>query len=950
MKNIKAIILMLLTSVICFTYFSVYAETNTLKAGILNDYSFDGNSISEYAEDSVNTILDTTASTNFIANEINFDDTTFNKGISDLQSGNIDFLCMVPVSDAFLAYVDYTSSPIATGFLGLYTTDYKQLYFEEFDTFNQIKIGLLKNSYIEKILSDFSTANNFTYIPVYYDTVDDMLSAVKNNSIDAIFTPTTNNPDGLKLIAKGGKLDYYCAVKKGNTNLLTKLNSAINQYKIQNPFYLSMEYTKLFKRPYSNSIGYTKEEQTAKENHPKLRILAPDNNYPSSYYDKDTGEYNGIYEDIIKKVADNAGFEIEFISYDQSEMSMNGIVMGKADIILTVSGSKQGLTTATLPYTKVSYLPLVKKDTNIFEDSEIHVGILADDSWITDYLDDKYKQWSVEKYSSIDSLLTAVENDTVSAVLVSSTDLQTKTSLIAHPKLSILQDFDVEVPASLGVSNLTCNQHIVSLLNKTIQNVTLTNSELERKVYTLNHIYVPTVKDMLKTNKQWIFIILLVIIAIIVFIKWREYYYKKLLHTDTLTQIPNKQYFMKTAEKILDNNSDKSYLLTSLDARNFKLINERFGHIVGDQTLMNIAKNIKSKFHKNGLYARSQGDSFLILVEDTSQNRELLKSLVDLDISIHNTTNYKVPLKIGVCPIPRYNPALSLSLYIDRANIAKKYTSARNTNYICYFTDDMNKKLNMKNMIESEMVRALSKGEFVVYYQPKYELANDTIIGAEALVRWNHKEKGIISPGVFIPVFERNGFIVDLDFYVYEQVLKMQKHRLDMGKKVIPISMNVSRCHLSDTNFVDKLEAVVAKYKVPKQYIEMEITESIFSQEDSSAIALIYNLKEHGFTISMDDFGSGYSSLNLLRKVQIDTLKIDKVFIDSTEDVQRSQVIVEEIINMASKIHVKTICEGVETQSQRDFLKNAGCNMVQGYFYSKPLPYEDFSDLLNSSK
>ena len=167
MKNIKAIILMLLTSVICFTSFSVYAETNTLKAGILDDYSFDGNSISEYAEDSMNTILDTTASTNFIANEINFDDTTFNKGISDLQSGNIDFLCMVPVSDAFLAYVDYTSSPIATGFLGLYTTDYKQLYFEEFDTFNQIKIGLLKNSYIEKILSDFSAANNFRYCGRY---------------------------------------------------------------------------------------------------------------------------------------------------------------------------------------------------------------------------------------------------------------------------------------------------------------------------------------------------------------------------------------------------------------------------------------------------------------------------------------------------------------------------------------------------------------------------------------------------------------------------------------------------------------------------------------------------------------------------------------------------------------------------------------------------------------
>ena len=206
----------------------------------------------------------------------------------------------------------------------------------------------------------------------------------------------------------------------------------------------------------------------------------------------------------------------------------------------------------------------------------------------------------------------------------------------------------------------------------------------------------------------------------------------------------------------MDNNSDKSYLLTSLDARNFKLINERFGHIVGDQTLMNIAKNIKSKFHKNGLYARSQGDSFLILVEDTSQNRELLKSLVDLDISIHNTTNYKVPLKIGVCPIPRYNPALSLSLYIDRANIAKKYTSARNTNYICYFTDDMNKKLNMKNMIESRNGSCIEQGRIC------------RLLSAEIRTckRYNHRCGGILCVGItrkkgyyftgriLIPVFE----------------------------------------------------------------------------------------------------------------------------------------------------------------------------------------------------
>lgn len=261
----------------------------------------------------------------------------------------------------------------------------------------------------------------------------------------------------------------------------------------------------------------------------------------------------------------------------------------------------------------------------------------------------------------------------------------------------------------------------------------------------------------------------------------------------------------------------------------------------------------------------------------------------------------------------------------------------------------MEQQLTIQNKIEVEKVQALRRGDFIVYYQPKYELATDKIIGAEALVRWNHKDQGLISPGVFVPLFEKNGFIIELDFYVYETVLQMIRSRILGKDQIVPISMNVSRCHLGDEHFVERLEKLVEKYQVPKEYIEMEITESIFSQEDNSALALIYELKNHGFTISMDDFGSGYSSLNLLRKVPIDTLKIDKVFIDNTDDSRRSEVIVEEIISMASKIRVKTICEGVETETQRDFLKYAGCDMVQGFFYSKPLPYKDFETLLNSS-
>lgn len=923
---------------------SVYAINGTVNIGIVNDNNFSDDTTSKYSRSCIESVFNYIDNTN-----PNLVDTNTIDGISNINSGNIDLLSMIPMNDAFLSYLDFSSQPIGTGFLALYTNSDSQLFYKEFSQFQNIQIGILKNSGYEQQLIDYSKTNNFKYTSVYYNTTKELENAIKENKVDAVFIPATTIPQNMRLIAKCGEIEYYCAVKKGNTNLLNTINTALSELKENNPFYIANTYGGFFKTPYNNSIEITKAEYDALQDHKTLRILAPENNYPMSYFDSENNSYNGIYVDIVKQVADTAGFTIEFIPFNLSEMSMNGIVMGKADAILTVSDSTQGLISASEPYSSITYMPIIKKDTNIFEDLTLNVGILADDSWITDSLYKTHPQWNIQKYNSISSMFRAVESGNISIALLSSPDLQTKTSLLSHEKLSILNDFYVTVPIRLGVSKITCNQHTVDLLNKTIQNVAITDSELEKKFYTLSHTYIPKFHDLIHSNRHFLLLILCIFIIVIAIMKIRELHFKKLSYTDALTGIPNNQYFNTEALKIMDKNPNTPFLLASIDARNFKLINDRFGHVIGDQTLINIAQKIKNTFKDNGLYARSQGDSFSVLVEDNNENRKLLDSLVDMDIYIHNTTKYKVPIKIGVCPIPRYNPALSISRYLDRANIAKQSITGRNSNYLCYFTDEMNEQLSTKNVIESEMVQALNHGDFIVYYQPKYELKSDSIIGAEALVRWNHKERGIISPCLFIPLFEQNGFIIDLDFYVYESVFKMIRHRIDKKQVVIPISMNVSRCHLTDNDFIEKLEALVQKYRVPKEYVEIEITESIFSQDDYSAIALIYKLKDHGFTISMDDFGSGYSSLNLLRKVPIDTLKIDKVFIDNSENPQRSQVIVEEIISMATKISVKTICEGVETETQRDFLKRAGCNMVQGFFYSQPLPYSSFSSLLNSS-
>ncbi|MCH5210500.1 MAG: EAL domain-containing protein [Oscillospiraceae bacterium] len=945
MKNLKRILIVFsLLAVFAFAA-SVYAD-NTYDAGILSDYEFSGNSVSQYARASISDVFEES-----LFSMLNMTgDYKLSEGLDALSDGQIDFLCMVPASESLLTSVDYTSEPMATGFLTLLTSIESDIYFENFLSFNNMKIGLIKDSYFEERLRRYASEHGFNYIPVYFTTIDELTSAAVSGDIDAILSPVTEAPEGLRIAAKLGNISYYCAVKKGDKETLDFLNGLLAEHKKLSPFYIQNLYQDYFRIPYANMIPFTTENMRASKTQKKLRVFVSNSHYPMAYLDQETSEYTGIYIDVLKKVAANCGLELVYIPGEQEDITMNSIVIGRADIILTVTGSSQGLIEASKPYASLKYVPVVKNNNEISEEGEHRIGIVRDDIWIEDYLTAQYPTWTIKEYGSVNSLLTAADFGRVDAALISSIDMQTKLSLTTHPKLSIFENLNVVVPVSFGISKVTCPQDVVNLINDAISN-TPTDIEADTGVitYIMGNTYVPNIRDIVYEYKWLIMLVIIVFALVIIIFKLRERYFKKLSQSDSLTNIHNSMYFYKAAEKMLAKNPDLPHLLASLDARNFKLINDRFGRIIGDQTLVSISNEIAKIFKDEGLYARLQGDNFIILVEDTPENKRRLAALEHIDIHIHDSSEYRVPIKTGVCPIPAYDPAIPLSSYIDKANIAKDDKQGRSANYLRYFTNEMADQLNTKNVIEVEMVHALNRGEFIVFYQPKYELNTDKIIGAEALVRWNHRERGLMSPSVFVPLFEQNGFILNLDFYVYKSVFKMMKERLKKKQPMVPISMNVSRCHLIDKGFAEKLDKLVSEYKIPKEYIEMEITESIFSEEDSYAVSLLYELKERGFSISMDDFGSGYSSLNLLRELPIDTLKIDKVFIDNAETSERGRVIVEAILEMASKIQLKTICEGVETKEQRDFLKEAGCDMVQGFFYSRPLPCRDFEALLDSS-
>ena len=283
---------------------------------------------------------------------------------------------------------------------------------------------------------------------------------------------------------------------------------------------------------------------------------------------------------------------------------------------------------------------------------------------------------------------------------------------------------------------------------------------------------------------------------------------------------------------------------------------------------------------------------------------------------------------------------------IDKANIARK--SAKNSMHTyAIYNGKLNDKFIKESKIESSMNEALLKGEFQVYIQPKYDLNTLEIVSCEALVRWIKKDGQIIYPDEFIPLFEKNGFIEKLDYYMLETVCKKLKALLDKNVMPCPVSINQSRYLLYNPVYFDNVKSIILKYGIPTNLIELELTENLFFEDGKKMIDIMNKMKEFGISISIDDFGSGYSSLNLLKQLPVDILKIDREFLSEAETSNHSKIIIKKVVELSKELNIKVVCEGVETLEQEKFLKSISCDMAQGYLYAKPMPIETFNKIMN---
>lgn len=417
---------------------------------------------------------------------------------------------------------------------------------------------------------------------------------------------------------------------------------------------------------------------------------------------------------------------------------------------------------------------------------------------------------------------------------------------------------------------------------------------------------------------------------------------------DRLTGLYSKEFFYHSANEILRKNPDREYDLICSDIENFKLVNDIYGMPAGDRLLCKVADVYKEFVGEAGICGHLNADQFVCLIERHHRDytdeffirvNEQIRALTDMKNLVMNWGLYQVK-----------DRSLLVEQMFDRALMAARSIWGQYGKHFVVFDDEMHNKLVREQAITDEMEQALEEEQFEVYLQPQYNIKKNCLSGAEALIRWIHPERGFQSPGEFISLFEKNGFITKLDQFVWQRACAILHEWDQAGYPDIPISVNVSRADIYNVDLPDILMETTKRFHVPPQKLHLELTESAYTENPNQIIENVALLRKLGFLFEMDDFGSGYSSLNMLNNLPIDVLKLDMEFIRNETAKTATTGILYYVIQMAHSMDLHVVAEGVETKEQLERLASIDCDYVQGYYFARPMPYKEFCDFVKNLK
>lgn len=867
---------------------------------------------------------------------------SWTESLEMLKRGEIDILPRAQYTkereEEFL-YPDYSMGVEYTYLLARKDND--ELFYDDYESFNGKKIGAIRNTYQIKLLEEEALNRGFQYTLVEYDLNEELIDAFLNGEVDLALNERVMEKMECKVVSCFKPNPIYFITAKEQTELFEKLNDALEKIQTLDVNYHGELYDKYYEALEYGSLAYTKEEAEFLRNHPVLKINYNTSWNPLSYQDRETGEYKGIIPDIMDMIANELGISFSYIPVTNCDDMWKKFEDGKVDLLFWVptqymnEAAENGIV-VTEPYLSVPF-SIATMDERSLQHVQT-VAVPQNNRALELYAKYVCKGKKIVACKDIQTCLEQMYNRKVDAVFE---NVYVLTQFQRNESYSDIEiTYPMQQTASFGIGVRQEDYIIASILSKAISRIP--DKDIT-KIVIENTMTPPNIDVKIFLRRYLIPIVIIFGGLVIVELIISKRRIKKYAFEDLLTGFSNETKFLLDVEKIKKKND---YIMVSLDIDHFKMINNMWGYDIGNHVLIEISEIIKEEIDQaKEFFCRKADDHFLICLEKkekdatTARVKKILTRISELPK--RESMEFLFTVSCGVCYMEDVAEDV-VHRSIGWASMARKMSKKEKMDGIVFYDTVKREQAIKEQQIVNQMDDALERGEICAYYQPQVCIKDGKIIGAEALARWIKPDGTSIYPDEFIPIFEKNGFIIRLDLHIFEGVCKNLRRWLDQGLKPCRVSVNVSRVHLRDENFYLSYLEIMRKYQIPARYIELELTESAIFENKDQMIELISTMREHGIMMAMDDFGSGYSSLNLMKDLPVDFLKIDKEFFNGSMDDSRGQVVVKSITEMAYNLKISVIAEGVETKEQVKFLSDIDCDIVQGYFYYRPMSAEAF--------
>ena len=877
-----------------------------------------------------------------------------------LVAGEIDLLSDVSYTEARAEKILYSAEPMGGEDYHVFIApDNTEIRPDDFSTMNGKRLGVNKNSIQEQLFLEWADKHNVhPEIVELTEKTPVLLEMLARGEIDMLVTlDTYGNRADVVPVCKVGAAESFFGVNKNRPDIKQDLDVAMNRLLEDNRDF-NQQMTERFNKAGAVNSFLTGEEKDWLNAHGTIRVGYRDNFLPFSDCD-DSGALAGAladYLDFAATAEKNAKLSFETRAYTTTEAALQALAAGEVDCVFPVNfsaydGEQRGIIITDALISSEMYAVMRSTDhRGLSAEQPMAVASVEGHHNHETFLKDNFPNWQMRYYDSAEEGFKAVSAGAADCALVSSYRLNSVGDALVKYKLSPLATGEaMDLSFAVGRDD-DCLFSILNKINRLIPQAAL-NASLTKNSFVDTRV---TFLDFLRDNLATVIAVIAVIAAAILFLLWRNVRAetkasegRQLIsetERDPLTGLYNRSFFIAYVERLYRENPGKPMDAIVMNIERFHTLNSLNGRAFGDELLRALGSEIGAFIDgADGIAARTEGDSFDIFCAHGQDYNALLERFQARLNKISRNTDIR--LRMGVMP---WQPGVGTEEMFNRAWSACSMVRGDYKRHLMVYDEDTRRRDELSQLLQNDLARALSQHEFEVYFQPKYRIQNDPpqLSSAEALVRWNHPQLGLITPDGFIPFFERSGQITVLDAYVWEAAAAQIAAWRDAYGVTLPVSVNLSRVDVFDPNLITTLDGIIARHGLRPADLLLEVTESAYTEDADQLIRVIGLLREKGYEIEMDDFGSGYSSLNMLSSLPVDVLKMDIAFIQNIERNERDLRLVELILDIARYLKVPVVAEGVETEMQLKLLRDAGCDIVQGYYFSRPLPPAEFAQKL----